>query len=120
LLTNLSNGLLIAGRPHLRGEVANALYQRSRSREPLRTISVREARESLDDFLAFPIAVESPPRLYEESLLFALTHNLPSIYDSIYVVLARELGTDLWTADQRLLRTVSGVAPWVRSIAGYS
>ena len=108
------------GPPHLKGEVTNALLQRVRTRELARQLSVDAARAALALFLIVPVKMEIPPRLYEESLSFALAHNLPSIYDSINVVLARELGADLWTADQRLLRAVSGVAPWVRSIADYS
>ncbi len=108
------------GPPHLKGEVANALLQRVRTRETVRQLTVDEAREALDVFLDIYVEVQTPSNLYEEALSFALTHGLPSIYDSIYVVLARELGTELWTADQRLLRAVGGVAPWVRSIADYS
>ncbi len=113
-------GRALVGPPHLIGEVANALYQRVRSREPVRHLTDEEAREALDAFLAMAVELLAPAGLYERSWAFARAHNLPSIYDSLYVVLAQILGADLWTADRRLLAAVGPVAPWVRFIGDYS
>ncbi|HEX3303091.1 MAG TPA: type II toxin-antitoxin system VapC family toxin [Thermomicrobiales bacterium] len=38
----------------------------------------------------------------------------PAAYDAHYVVLAQRLDCDLWTADKKLHRLVSGQLPWVR------
>ena len=40
----------ILAAPHLPSEVSSALYQRTRTREPLRYISEREAQEALNTF----------------------------------------------------------------------
>ncbi len=45
-------GRALVGPPHLIGEVANALYQRVRSREPVRHLTDEEARDSLYVVLA--------------------------------------------------------------------
>jgi predicted nucleic acid-binding protein len=41
------------------------------------------------------------------------------VYDALYVILATDLGCDLWTADERLVRNISPVFPFVRHIADY-
>lgn len=105
--------------PHLFSEVTNALHQRVRSRLAPYRISPEEAGLALTQFLAFPIEVISSPALYQESSRFAQTNNLPSLYDTLYVVLAQLLDAELWTADRRLVNTLSDVAPWVRYIGDY-
>lgn len=109
----------VVGPPHLPGEVANALYQRVRSQEPARHITDAEAREALTTFLRIPVTLLGPAELYERAFTFARTYTLPSLYDSLYVVLAQLLGTDLWTADRRLLDALGSNAPWVRFIGDY-
>lgn len=108
-------GLRIAVPPHLLSEVGNALYQRLRRRH----LTSEEAVEAYTTFLQLPLDVLRPAQLYEQSFSFAQTYQLPSVYDSLYVVLAHQLGTTLWTADQRLLNTVGSRVPWVQSIAAY-
>jgi predicted nucleic acid-binding protein len=109
----------IVGPPTLLAEVTNAIYQRSRSRDPHRRMSDAEAEQALVRFLRFPIALLTPADLYQQAFAFARTHNLTNIYDSLYVVLAQTLGTELWTDDQALLRALGAAAPWVRSIRDY-
>ena len=109
----------IVGPPPLLAEVTNAIYQRSRSRDPHRRMSDAEAEQALVRFLRFPIALLTPADLYQQAFAFARTHNLTNIYDSLYVVLAQTLGTELWTDDQALLRALGTAAPWVRSIRDY-
>jgi predicted nucleic acid-binding protein len=41
------------------------------------------------------------------------------VYDALYVVLARLLNAELWTADGRLVTQLAGRAPWVRSLRDY-
>ncbi len=79
----------------------------------------RESREALNDFLDLGVALLSPPQLYPRAFAFAGAHGLPSVYDAMYVVLAQTLGSELWTADQRLLSAIGQAAPWVRSIRDY-
>jgi predicted nucleic acid-binding protein len=105
--------------PHLVSEVVNGLYRRVRRGGPT-ALTEDEATAAVERFLTFPLQPEIPPTLYQEAFSFAKTHQLPSVYDSLYVTLARLLDTELWTADQRLLNTVGTLAPWVRWIGDYA
>ncbi|MDP8924805.1 MAG: type II toxin-antitoxin system VapC family toxin, partial [Chloroflexota bacterium] len=99
------------------GEVANALYRRIHRGQHALTRS--EAAEALGTFLAFPLHIVSTEDLYTRSFDFAVQAGLPSIYDSMYVVLAQSLGAELWTDDRRLLNSVAQISPWVRWIGHY-
>jgi predicted nucleic acid-binding protein len=113
----IRSGSTIVGPPHLAGEVANALYQRTlRSQH---TLTRSEAEEALAAFLAIPIQMVTSEDLYIRSFTFALQAGLPSLYDSMYVVLAQMLNAELWTDDRRLLRSVAQIASWVRWIGDY-
>ena len=105
--------------PHLNSEVTNALYQRVRATDPAKHISETEASGALERFLGFRIELRTETALYQQALVFARAHHLPTICDSLYVVLAQMTNTELWTSDQRLLRAVSTVAPWVRWIGDF-
>jgi predicted nucleic acid-binding protein len=105
--------------PHFLSEVTSALYQRTRTREPVRHLSEDEAHEALTRFSRFHVATSEPENLYGRAFVFARDNRLPSLYDSIYVVLAQMIDVKLWTADQRLFTTASPVAPWVRWIGDY-
>jgi predicted nucleic acid-binding protein len=115
----LAAGRRLVGPPHLTGEVTNALYQRVRTQNPDRQLTETEAREALSAFLALGVELLTTPDLYEQAFSFARAHTLPSVYDALYVVFAQTLGTELWTADQRLLAALDGAAPWVRFIGDY-
>jgi predicted nucleic acid-binding protein len=105
--------------PHFFSEVTSSLYQRTRTREPARHLTEAEAHEALVRFSRFRVQPAAPERLYEQAFGFAREHQLASLYDSIYVVLAQMIDITLWTADQRLFNTASPVAPWVRWIGDY-
>lgn len=110
---------LIVGPPHVHGEVANALHQRTRSRGPDRRLLDEEAATALQAYLALPVTSLAPTGLLEAAFTLAREHSLPSIYDGLYVVLAQLLGIELWTADRRLLNALGPSAPWVRFIGDY-
>jgi predicted nucleic acid-binding protein len=105
--------------PHFLSEATSALYQRTRTSNSATHISEEEAKEALVRFSQFPLAIAAPNALYEQAFGFAREHRLPSLYDSLYVVLAKLLDGVLWTADQRLMNTAAPVAPWVRFIGDY-
>lgn len=129
----------ILGPPHLIIEVTNAVYQRLRRRD----ITSAEAEEALAQFLNLPIQIMLPegvyqklggggrirdarfsvplrvPGLYHRAVTFAKTYHLQSVYDSLYVVLAQILQTELWTDDRTLLNALGTAAPWVRWIGDY-
>lgn len=99
----------------LRNEVTNAVYRRYRRND----LTEASADLAVSRFAAFRFAVLAPSNLVVEAYAFAKRHRLGAIYDSLYVVLARDLGADLWTDDQKLLNAVAGTAPWVRWIGHY-
>lgn len=101
--------------PPLPSEVANILRQRMRTG----TLTLAEAQAILGQFLALPIALHSPDRLYASALALADRYNLPAVYDAQYLAIAELTGSTLWTADQRLLNTLADRAPFVQSIATY-
>jgi len=105
--------------PHFPGEVANAIYQRVRSTDPTKHLDAPDAEQALDRFLTYAVELSSPPGLLREAFTFAQGHSLVGVYDALYVVLARLLDVELWTADERLLRQLAGRAPWVRRLRDY-
>jgi predicted nucleic acid-binding protein len=79
-------------------------------------LSLKDATEQLDDFLALPIAYHNPVGLHHQALVLADALGLPATYDAHYLALAEHLGCELWTDDQRLLRHVAERLPFVRWI----
>lgn len=105
--------------PHLKSEVTNGFYQRLRTTVATRRITEAEADRALAAFLSLPITILAPEDLYLRAFVFAKTHRLSNIYDSLYVVLAHMTNTELWTGDRRLLNSLGTAAPWVRFIGDY-
>jgi predicted nucleic acid-binding protein len=60
-----------------------------------------------------------PDGVYVQTLAFTTAHQIRSAYDTLYVVTARLLSLDLWTADQNLVNALGSAAPWVRWIGDY-
>jgi predicted nucleic acid-binding protein len=105
----------IVAPPLLPFEVANML----RLRMLRQGLSLPDADRLMAEFLTFPIVLRAPTGLSQQALLVADTHNLPAAYDAHYIALARELGCDLWTDDQRLINTLRGQLSFVKRIGEY-
>jgi predicted nucleic acid-binding protein len=106
---------LLFGPPRLQSEVINAIYQYLRRGQ----ITLEEAEQIVRQSIQLPIQLYASPELYEEAFTFAHANHLTNTYDSQYVVLAKMLDAELWTADERLLNSVRADAPWVRWIGDY-
>jgi predicted nucleic acid-binding protein len=115
----LSQQQPLLGPPHLLSETTNAIFQRWRTTDPSKHISATAVDQAIALLLQYPVQLVAPAGLYSAAATFARTHRLPTVYDSLYVVVAQLAGGDLWTADQRLVRAVSSVAPWVRWLGSY-
>ena len=96
-------------------EATNALLQRARRG----SLNLTQAGAALEQLFRLPLQQVQPPGVYEQILTFATTHQLRSAYDTLFVVTARLLSVDLWTADQNLLNALGGSAPWVRWIGDH-
>jgi predicted nucleic acid-binding protein len=94
--------------PLLPSEVLKVRCQPQRTGKP----TLLEARLLLSRFLAVPISLRSPRRMYRRVLELADQYDLPAVYDAHYVALAELLGATFWTADQRLLRAMGTSLPF--------
>ncbi len=102
--------------PHLvTFEVANIIRQRM-IREGLALV---DADQLMARFLALPVTLQAPAGLSQQALAIADAHGLPAAYDAHYIALAQQLGCDLWTDDQRLIRQLAGGLAFVRPLAQY-
>jgi predicted nucleic acid-binding protein len=91
-------------------EVGNTLWKRS---VLTREISLPEAEESYQDFLALPLSTEPSSRIAEHAFQLATQEHHP-VYDAFYLALALERGCELITADQTLVNKLQGKFPQVR------
>jgi predicted nucleic acid-binding protein len=101
-------------------EITNIIRQKMR-REGL---VLESAESAFDKFLAMGVRCEprldnTRDRLYRRALQLTSRFDLPSAYDAHYLALAEHLGSDLWTADERLVRFLGGRLPFVRRLADY-
>ncbi|MGQ9921569.1 MAG: type II toxin-antitoxin system VapC family toxin [Desulfobacca sp.] len=86
-------------------EVANALHRYVVKDQ----LTAAAARQLLELALDLEIEVYSEPDLHYQALRLAQELALPAAYDAHYLALAKRLGAELWTADQRLARVAGTV-----------
>lgn len=96
-------------------EVTNTIRQRRRRG----ALTREEARGRLTRFFSYRVRLLAPAALSERALTLADDHNLAAVYDAHYIALAELAGCDLWTADQRLIRSLTDPLPFVRFISDY-
>jgi predicted nucleic acid-binding protein len=97
-------------------EITNAVRQRMR-REGL---VLDQARRLLAQFHAVAISFEVTTSIHDLALQFAERLGLAAAYDAHYLAVAQQNSCNLWTADDKLLRSLRGRLPFVRSLAEYS
>jgi predicted nucleic acid-binding protein len=101
--------------PLMPSEVTNAIWKRvTRGGMPL-----SDAQSALTAFFTFDVEIAVPAELHRRALDLAAQFGQPAVYDMHYVALAQIAGCDLWTADERLVNTVAGRLPFVRSLADF-
>jgi predicted nucleic acid-binding protein len=113
---SLVAGHRLVGPPLLFAEATNAIYQRFRRKD----ISDRDVDRIVAALWIQQIEVLAPADLTQRAYRFVRQHRLANVYDSHYVVLAQELGTEFWTGDERIFNSVHTVAPWVRWLGDYA
>jgi len=75
-----------------------------------------DAREILMQMLSFPIEIISHQTLYLRAYDLANAYAFSRAYDTQYIALAELCACTCWTADQRLVNTVSRSLPFVHWI----
>lgn len=105
------SGLRLSAPALLFTEVSNAIYRYERAG----VLSPATATRFLDLALSVPVELYEDAELHRDALRLARRFALPASYDAHYLALAERLGVPFWTLDQRLIRTVGGELPWVRS-----
>jgi predicted nucleic acid-binding protein len=86
----------------LRHEIANALRQLLRRSR----VTADDMRRVIGNLDALDIEYIDSRGLTLRALELANHHNLPAIYDSIYLAAAEALDCELWTSDLRFARAV--------------
>lgn len=56
------------------------------------------------------------PRTSKVAWKFAKKYNRPMLYDSFYLAVAKEIESEFWTADRKLVNSLNNEIPWVRSV----
>ena len=113
-----ADGLVV---PHLvYYEVANVLRQRARRTllTPVETMSLVERLSRLP-LVVRPTSDQGRLALHRRAVDIANSFDLPAAYDAHYIAAVEQLGSDFWTADERLVRTVSQQLRFVRWLGEY-
>jgi predicted nucleic acid-binding protein len=99
---------------HFPSEVISAFLRASRRGR----LTVDEAREAIRDLLALPFVLCDVTALANRA--FTIAHQRQQrAYDCLYVALAEQDGSELWTGDERLYNALHAQHPLVRWIADY-
>lgn len=93
-------------------EVGNVLWRKVRRRELL----AEEALAAVAVFTHVDLVLHSSHPLIEEAVQIAIELGHP-VYDCLYLALARRLGTQLVTADARLVGRLAAARPELRDLA---
>jgi predicted nucleic acid-binding protein len=88
-------------------ELAHVLWSKRQT-----GITEKGAAAIWDDITRLPFIVTQWEELFPQALSFAYRFEI-SPYDAAFVVLARELGCELITADRRLWKRTRDECPWV-------
>ncbi len=98
--------------PLFLAEIANALYLAFKRQR----LNAEETRLAMNTILQMGVRMSEPPGLHLRSLDLAIDHTLTNAYDAQYMALAELEHCELWTADERLVKTVRPVPAWLKII----
>jgi len=82
-------------------------------------ISLQDARRALEEAQSLDIELLDPPGLPLRAFELAARFNRPTAYDAYYLALADMVGSEFWTADERLYNAVRGGFPDIRWLGDY-
>ena len=107
-----SQGTRIAAPYLMPVEVTNALHQRVARGE----LTLEAASQHMESLLSSGLELLQPPHLCSRALELAGQLRQGANYDAHYMALAKTLGCELWTADEKFYRAASPAARSVRWI----
>jgi predicted nucleic acid-binding protein len=82
-------------------------------------LTEEEAEEVFNIFTMLSFTVLMPEALLKEAWDMSRELELPTLYDTAYLALAKISDCEFWTADEVLISSLRGRLPWVRWIGGY-
>jgi predicted nucleic acid-binding protein len=85
-----------------------------RNRVHRASLTIDDSRVALEKLLDLSITSFGNADLHRSAMTIAHELNRPNAYDSHYLALARELGCNFWTADERLYNAAKAGFPEVR------
>jgi predicted nucleic acid-binding protein len=91
-------------------ELSNVVWVRR-----ARGLGEKEAAQIWAEVESLPFAITDWPDLIRSAIPFAFRHDI-SPYDAVFVVLARDLGAEMVTADRPMLRRLATTCSWVRGL----
>jgi predicted nucleic acid-binding protein len=109
----LREAVTIFGPPLLYAEVPSVLRQAVF----FNRVSPDDGEAAFEAFCDINIGISANPHLHIHAWNLAKEFHRPRAYDSFYLAVAQAEGCDLWTADRRLVNSVS--LPWVKWIGDY-
>ncbi len=69
-------------------------------------ISEKDLNEIMDNFFSLDIPIAAPnPSLLKSAVMFSCKHNV-TVYDAVYLALAKTIGAELVTADKKFYERV--------------
>lgn len=107
-------GALVVAPTLLRYELTSAL----RRKVARGILAQDDALRALKEGLALSIAFHDAPELSLRAFELATQFGWAATYDAHYLALAESLGAELWTADERFVRTVQPTFSFVHHVSG--
>ena len=94
-------------------EIASALT----NKVARRILTAAEALNAFDALAPLAISILAVPAFHREAMNLAIQLHLRAAYDAHYLVLARSLDAEFWTADERLFNSVKDGFPLIHLLA---
>lgn len=79
-------------------------------------ISKADGDGMFEDLIALPVVERSPRGLLQRAWMLAKRYGHGRIYDAQYLALAEMQRCELWTKDDRLVRSIPPRLHWVRAV----
>lgn len=79
-------------------------------------LTLNEGITALEVLMEQEIIFYHSPGTAKVAWNFAKKYNRPTLYDSFYLAVAKEIESEFWTADKKLVNSLNNEIPWVRSV----